>query len=345
MNKKIISRVAWNAAGLLAVASVIGLAWVSMAAPPKQKTETNEVRIARQYGLGYLPLIIVEQQGLIEKHARAAGLGEVKTRWVTLTGGAAATDALLSGSVDYIATGVAPLIILWDKTGQEVRGVAALDSSPILLNTVNPAVKSLKDFSENDRIALPAPKVSIQAVFLQIAAAKEFGAANFAKLDALTVTLRHPDALAALLSGHSEIDSHLASPPFSLQELKDPRVHTVLNSFDVLGAHTFDVLSTTKTFYSQNPRTYAVVLAALEEAVDFISKNKRVAAELYVQSAKTKETVDDVLAELNDPALTYNTTPLNVTKFSDFLNQAGVIKTKPSWKDLFFQNIHDKPGS
>jgi NitT/TauT family transport system substrate-binding protein len=330
---------------IVPLAAAIGVTAMAMLTPAAQGDETKEVKITRQYGLGYLPLMVVEEQGLIEKRARAAGLGEIKMTWITVTSGPASTDAILSSSVDYIASGVAPLITLWSKTNGEVRGVAALDSTPIVLNSVNPAVKSLKDFTENDRIALPGSKVSIQAVFLQMAAAKEFGDANYAKLDPLTVTVKHPDAAAALLSGHSEINAHLSSPPFTYQELKDTRVHTVLNSFDVLGPHTFNVLSTTKKFYDQNPKTYAVVLVALEEAEAFIANDKRAAAEIYLKSSKSKETVEEIVAEISDPHITYTTTPLGVTKFSDFMNRVGTIKTKPTWKDLFFPNIHDKPGS
>jgi NitT/TauT family transport system substrate-binding protein len=309
--------------------------------------EVKEVRLAKQYGLGYLPLIIMVEQRLIEKHTKAAGLGEVKVTWATLGGGSAMNDAILSNSVDYISSGVAPLVVLWDKSKGSVKGVSALISTPNYLNTNNPAVKSIRDFSEKDRIGLPAVKVSIQAIILQMAAAKEFGQENYAKLDKLTVTMKHPDAMAALLSGKSEITGHLTSPPFMFQELDDKRVRTVLNSYDVLGGpHTFNVITTTKTFHDNNPKTYAAVYAALEEAITYINRNKRQAAEIYRSASKTKESLDDLLKEISQPTLSYTTTPLNTAKFSDFMFRTGTIKTRPtSWKDLFFSNVHGKQGS
>ena len=309
--------------------------------------EVKEVRLAKQYGLGYLPLIIMEEQHLIEKHAKAAGLGDIKVTWATLGGGSAMNDALLSGSVEYISSGVAPLVVLWAKSKGTVKGVSALISTPNYLNTNNPAVKTIRDFTDKDRIGLPSVKVSIQAIILQMAAAKEFGQDNYARLDRLTVTMKHPDAMAALLSGRSEITGHLTSPPFMFQELDDKRVRTVLNSYDVLGGpHTFNVITTTKAFHDSNPKTYAAVFAALEEAVTFINKNKRSAAEIYQKSSKTKESLDDLLKEISQPSLSYSTTPLNITKFSDFMYRTGTIKTKPnSWKDLFFPNVHGKQGS
>lgn len=318
-----------------------------LAVPFAAAAEVKEVRLAKQYGLGYLPLIIMEEQRLVEKHTKAAGLGDVKVTWATLGGGSAMNDALLSNSVDYISSGVAPLVVLWDKSKGNVKGVSALISTPNYLNTNNPAVKSIRDFTDRDRIALPAVKVSIQAIILQMAAAKEFGQDNYAKLDKLTVTMKHPDAMAALLSGKSEITGHLTSPPFMFQELDNKRVRTVLNSYDVLGGpHTFNVITTTKSFYDNNPKTYAAVYAALEEAIAYINKNKRQAAEIYRSASKTKESLDDLLKEISQPTLTYTTTPLNVAKFSDFMFKTGTIKTKPkSWKDLFFPNLHAKQGS
>jgi NitT/TauT family transport system substrate-binding protein len=309
--------------------------------------EVKEVRVAKQYGLGYLPLIVMEEQKLIEKQTKAAGLGDVKISWVTLSGGGTVNDALLSNSVDYISGGVAPLIVLWDKSKGAAKGVSALSSTPNYLNTNNPSVKSIKDFSDKDRIALPTVKVSMQAIILQMAAAREFGQENYSKLDKLTVSMKHPDAMAILLSGKSEVTGHLTSPPYMFQELDDKRVRTVLNSYEVLGGpHTFLVFTTSQAFYDKNPKTYAAVYAALEEAIAYINKNKKAAAELYQKASKTKESLDDLLKELNQPTLAYTTTPLNISKFSDFMHKTGTVKTRPnSWKDLFFPNVHGKQGS
>lgn len=307
----------------------------------------KEIRIAKQYGLAYLPLIVVEEQRLIEKNAKAANLGAVKTSWVTLGSGASANDALLSGSVDYISGGVAPFITLWDKSKGAVKALAALDHTPIYLNTVNPEVKSIRDFTEKDRIAVPAVKVSIQAVILQMAAAQEFGNENFSKLDSLTVSLKHPDALVALLSGKSEVTAHFATPPFSFQELENSKVRKIVDSYEILGGpHTMNVLSTTKKFYDNNPKLNKVVLQSIDEAIAWIKNNKREAAELYIKASKSYESVSDILAQLNNPQINYDSAPLRITKFSDFLYQIGSIKTKPAnWKELFFPDIHHKKGS
>jgi NitT/TauT family transport system substrate-binding protein len=159
--------------------------------------------------------------------------------------------------------------------------------------------------------------------------------------------MKHPDAMAALMSGKSEVSGHLTSPPFMFQELDNKNVRTVLNSYDVLGGpHTFNVISTTKTFYENNPRVNKAVLAAIEEADDFIKKNRKAAAEIYIKNSGSKESIADLLAQLNNPSLGYSTTPHNISKFSDFMFQTGTIKTKPKdWKELFFPAIHAKKGN
>ncbi|MDR1976330.1 MAG: ABC transporter substrate-binding protein [Campylobacteraceae bacterium] len=306
--------------------------------------EKSELRISKQYGLAYLPLIVLEEKELIAKHAKAAGLGDVKVEWVTFGGGATANDGLLSGSVDIISGGNAPFIRLWDKTKGKVKALAALDQAPLVLNSANPKVKTLRDLTDKDKIALPAVKVSIQSLVLQIAAAKEFGAKNYDKFDHLTVTLKHPDALIALTSGgKSEITGHLAPEPFLTIEQQNPNIHEVFNSYDVFGGkHTTNVISTTEEFYKNNPKLSQAIIDALNEADAWIAGNKKAAAELYLKAAKSKEPLELIEQILNKPEVHYQTKPLpNITVFSDFLFDTGAIKTKPkSWKELFFDKIY-----
>src|SRR5205085_11052770 len=142
---------------------------------------------------------------------------------------------------------------------------------PNFLNTRNPAIKAITDFTDKDRIALPAVKVAFQALALQMAAAKQWGPANFTKLDHLTVSMAHPDGMAALLSGGGEITSHYTSAPFQYRELAQPGIHKVLDSYQALGgAYTFNVVSTTAKFRAANPKLYAAFLAALGDATEGI---------------------------------------------------------------------------
>jgi NitT/TauT family transport system substrate-binding protein len=310
--------------------------------------EMSEIKVAQQNGISYLPLMIMEEQKLIERHAKAQGV-DVTVGWAKFAGGNVMNDALLSNSLQFASGGVAPMITLWSRTrgNLDVKAVAAINSMPIYLNSRNPAVKTIKDFTEKDRIALPAVKVSVQALTLQMAADKAFGEGQYGRLDALTVSMAHPDAQIALLSGQSEINAHFSSPPFQYQQLRNPAIHTVVNSYDVLGGpSSFNLVWTTSKFRTENPKLYDAFVKALDEATAFINKDKKAAAEAYLRISKDKDSVQEILAMLNDPLIVFTTTPENVMKYVDFMARTGTIKVKPdSWKDLFFPNVHGLPGS
>jgi NitT/TauT family transport system substrate-binding protein len=314
---------------------------------PAAFAEMSEIKVAQQYGISYLPLMIMEEQKLIEKQAKALGV-DVSVSWARFTGGNVMNDALLSNSIQFASGGVGALITLWSRTrgNLDVRGVAAINSMPLYLNSRNPAVKTIKDFTEKDKIALPAVKVSIQALTLEMAAEKAFGESQFARLDPLTVTMAHPDGQIALLSGQSEINAHFSAPPFQYQQLRNPAIHTVLNSYDVLGGPaTFNVVWTTSKFRSENPKLYEAFVKALDDAIAMINNDRKAAAEAYIRISKDKDTVQEILAMLNDPLIVYTTTPQNVMKYVDFMARTGTIKVRPdSWKDLFFPNVHGLAG-
>jgi NitT/TauT family transport system substrate-binding protein len=325
----------------------IGLAAVCLLSAPAAAQETKELRIAKQFGISYLPITVLEERKLIEKHVKAAGLGDIKIEWSRLSAGAPMNDALISGSLDLAAGGVGPLVTIWARTkgNLNVKGVSAINSMPLYLNTINPAVKTIKDFTDQDRIALPAVKVSIQAVTLQMAAEKLLG--KYDALDRLTVSMSHPDGMAAMMSGKSEITAHFSSAPFQYQQLQDQRVKRVLSSYEVLGGPaTFNTIWTTSAFRDKNPKTYKAFLAALEEAMSLINGNKKEIAMLWIKAENSKLPLDFVERILNDPENVFTTTPQNVMKYAEFMHKVGSIKEKPgAWSDMFFPDIHDKQGS
>ena len=80
------------------------------------RAEASGVRIVKQYGLPYLPLMVMEHERLVEKHAAVLGLPSLTVEWPTLGGPGAMIDGLLSGQVDFGVTGAPGLLTLWDKT-------------------------------------------------------------------------------------------------------------------------------------------------------------------------------------------------------------------------------------
>ncbi|HMN14403.1 MAG TPA: ABC transporter substrate-binding protein [Bellilinea sp.] len=311
--------------------------------------EMNEITIAQQHGIGYLPLMIMEDKNLLEKYANNEGLSEIKINWRKFAGSNVANEALLSGNLQFAAVGVPPLITMWAKTrdGLGVKGVAALNSMPFFLNTRSSHIRSIDDFTSTDKIALPAVKVSLQAVTLQMAASERFGEDQANRFDSLTVSMSHPDGMAALLSGRGEINNHFTTPPFQYQELLTPGIRTIINSYDVMGGPTtFVVVWTTSKFRDENPRTYRAFLRALSESINLINEDKRAAAKTYIRMSQSKETEQFILEMLNNPDIKFTITPEKVMKYAEFMYKVGSIKVKPSsWRELFFPEIHHLPGS
>src|SRR3954468_22119449 len=151
-----------------------------------QAQQKSEIAVSRQPGILYMPTHIIEKQKLIEKHAARLGLPNVTTRWVTLSGGGAQTDALLAGGVDILCTGTGNLLLLWDRTKGGVKGIVATSAQPMSLISRDERIKSIKDFGPGDKIAVPPVKVSTQAIVLQIAAAKLYGDDQWSKFDSNT---------------------------------------------------------------------------------------------------------------------------------------------------------------
>src|SRR4051794_16538321 len=190
--------------------------------PIEAHAEASAVRVAKQFGLAYTQYMVMEDQKLIEKHAKAAGL-DITTEWATFRSSDVMNDALISGSVDFVSLGIPGIITIWSKTkgsandkgsANEVKGVMGLNAAPLMLLVRDPAIQSLKDFKENHRIALPAVKVSNQAIILQMAAAKEFGEGKSNAPDRLPVAMSPPAATAATLGGQSEITANFSPAPF-----------------------------------------------------------------------------------------------------------------------------------
>src|SRR5262245_4806982 len=309
-----------------------------------------EIRLARQFSTGYLQSNVSERHTPVEKDAKAPGLLAVKVVWATFNSPAAMNDALLSGSVDIVSGGVPGLLTIWARTqgtANAVKGVTAFSSQAILLNTRSPTIKSITDYTEKDKIAVPAVKVSVQAMMLQMAAAKQWGQANFAKLDPLTVGMTPPDATIALLSDSSEITSVFSVPPFQYQQLEKAGVHTVLNSTEVFGGpHTFTVAWTSSQVRDKNPALYKALIAAFQEATDMLNKDVKPAAQYWIDDVKSKLAVDKVAAIATGKDVRWTMAPESTVKYAEFMHAVGTIKVKPaSWKDLFFPEIHALPGS
>lgn len=318
-------------------------------APSLARADTDSIRFAQQQSIGYLQFDVIKHEHLLEKRAAELGIPGLNISWVTFSGPDMMNDALLSGAVDIVAGGVPGLLTIWGRThgtSYEVRGVSALTQGVSKLNTNDPTIHSIRDLKPTSRIALPAVRVSIQAVILEMAAAQAFGQENYKKFDAQTQTLSPADSSTGLLSGAGGFDCAFTPPPFPALQLRDPKIHTILTSYDVAGESSASVLWASKKFHDANPKLFQALLDSLKSASAFINEHRREAIQYYIDDSHTSLTVDQLEAVTNEPHASFGVIPVGVEKFAAFMAKTGAIKTVPaSWKDVFFPEIADQPGS
>ena len=312
------------------------------------RAEVAEVVLAQQFGATFLPMMAMESEKLVEKHAAANGIAGLKIVWAKLGGPAAVSDAMIAGQAHFSLQGVPSMALLWDKTrgGLNVRAVSGNCSGNFWLNVRNPKITNLKDFTDSDRIAVPSAKVSMQAIILQMAAEREFGPGQWAKLEHLVVTLPNPDGMAAVLNPGHEVTAHMATQPFHAAEVK-AGLKTIVDGYDVLGGvSASNTFVSTQKFRSENPRTYEAVVAAHTEAIQWLNADLRRAAKLFIQVTNEKRlTEDEVTALISEKGFEYTRTPKKVGKFAEFMHRTGLLKIKPaSWKDMFFAEAHGLEG-
>jgi NitT/TauT family transport system substrate-binding protein len=307
------------------------------------------VSFVQQRGLLYLPIDEMVTGGILQQEATKLGLGKVEATARTLSGPAPVIDALLSGSADYGTAALPSLLTLWDKTHgtpNEVKAVGTVSNGAMVLYTINPNVKTIADFTEQDRIAVPSVRISFNAMMLEMAAEKIWNDPH--KLDHLTVGLGHPDAVAALSAGYGKatITAHIAVQPFTDRGLKLPGAHVVADSREVFGGPLTQItLLASKQTKDRNPTLFKAVANALDESIKVANADKRAAAILWKKAQNASENVDDLVTLLSDPGFEFTTQPHRIAYFAAFLNRIGSMKTKvDDWKELFWETAYSQKG-
>ncbi|WP_454918824.1 ABC transporter substrate-binding protein [Xanthobacter sediminis] len=308
------------------------------------RAETSEVRIGLQYGLVYLPIVVANEEKLFEKQAKALGLPQLDVTLSRFSGSTAMNDAVLSKSVDFGAFGVAGALIAWDKTRgtQQVKSLAGLSVITYTLFTNRQDVASIKDFSGDSKIAVPAFN-SPQAILLRVAAARDLGGKE--KADPLMANLPHPDATAALIAGQA-IGGYFATPPFTQVLERNPKIRKVLVSAELLGGReaTAATLAGQQSFVDANPTVARALYAGLAEACDFIRKDPRRAAEIYLKSESVQLTEPEVEKIITDGSIIYQTKPQGMMVYAKYMLDQGMLKKMPAKVDDVFFPIGASEG-
>jgi NitT/TauT family transport system substrate-binding protein len=333
-----------------AIATVAGGASLLAAPAIVQAQAALKVTFAQQRGLLYIPVDVMVSGGILQKEADKLGLGKIEATATALSGPGPVLDAILSGAADYGTAALPSLLTLWEKTKgtpNEVKAVGTVSNGAMTLYTINPNVKSIKDFKETDRIAVPTVRLSFNAMMLQMLAEKELGDPR--KLDHLTVAMGHPDAVTALSPGFGKasITAHIGVEPFTSRGLKLPGAHKITDSPTAFGGQLTQItLLATKRTKDKDPKLFQAVANALEEAIRIAAADKRAAAELWKKAQNAPDNIDDLVAQLNDPGFEFTSQPKRIEHFTAFQLRVGNMKTKPTdWKELFWETAHKQKGS
>ena len=306
-----------------------------------------DVRVAVQFGLPYLPLMLMQSDKLLEAEAGKRGITDVTLQLIRVAGSAAVNDALLSGATELGLFGPPALLILWDKTraANAVKGLANCATHPLVMNTNRPDIKTLADIGPADRIAIQAAN-SPQALVLGMAAEKLFGKGQSQHFSANIRPLPHPDAMAAFLSG-TEIAVHFTVAPFSVWEAENPKVHRVTTSTEIMGEPATNVLlAAPAKWVEANPKLAEAMFAAMEEAMRRINADRKHAAEVYLKNEPSKMTPEFVEKLLADPENIFRVEPTGIMAYADFMQRTGMIKDKPGrWEETFFPYLNGRKGS
>ncbi len=326
-----------------ASASLVAMPAIAAAQAPLK------VAFVQQRGLLYLPVDLMVSGGILQKEASKLGLGQIEATATALSGPGPVLDAILSGAADYGTAALPSLLTIWERTrgtANEVKAVGTVSNGAMTLYTINPNVKTLADFTEQDRIAVPTVRLSFNAMMLQMAAEQLWNDPH--RLDHLTVALGHPDAVAALSAGYGKasITAHIAVQPFTDRGLRIPGAHIITDSRKVFGGPLTQItLLAAKQTKERNPTLFRAVANALEESIKVANADKRAAAVLWRDAQKAPDAVDDLVAQLNDPGFEFTSQPHRIAYFAAFLHRIGSMKTPlTDWKELFWESAHHQQG-
>jgi len=339
--------------GLFLRLGAAALALCALAQMGASSEPARQLRVGVQYGLGYLPLYVARERGFFADAMREQGFEPVPVELVPFAGGPQINDGLLSGNLELGSGGLTAMMVFCDRTrsagDSRFFGVTALASVPYELFTIDPDLKSLKDLNrDKDRIGLPSVKVSVPAIYLQMAAEELYGRGKHEALDVYTVSLAQPDGVISLLSGGGTVNSYLFSPPSSEQVAGKPGVHAVWSSNELFGSPATALATwTTVKFRRENPKLVAAIVAGVRNATAFVAANPKEAAAIYLNAEKSKLAPGLVAEVIADKSrLRFSLAPEQSERIADFLLRTGSIKTRAaSWRDFFFPEIHGEKGS
>jgi len=194
-----------------------------------------------------------------------------------------------------------------------------------------------QDFKDNHRIALPAVKVAMQAIILQMRRPKEWGDAKYNALDSTSLCRFASGRDAAIARGSSNHANFLHPRRSSIAMKTRTSAHLTARLFDE--PLSFNVIAGHLEFRSK-PELYAAFLAALKEA-PIHQRDKRKGRSLLKVSVTSPPRR---LLEVRRSRDLYNQAR-RIGPFVNFMAKVGYAEKSPAdWRDISFPRRSRRRG-
>lgn len=296
------------------------------------KDETAKLNLAYQYGLAYAPLIVAQENGMIEAAYKEATGKELTVTWTQMNSGADINTGIASGDLQAGFMGVAPAIT-GVTSGLGYKIFTNISGQEHGLMTSDPDVNELADLVGTDKQVALVNNGSIQHIIL--ARALDHAGFDAHALDANLVILSHPDGMASLVSG--SLPCHLTTNPYLYQERDNADLHEVSGISDVWTAeNSFIVGIASETLKEDDPELYQALCDAVAEAIDFINENPEEAAAITCEY--DGNSLEDETEYMQKGV--YSTETTGVFELAKFMADNAFIENAPEeYTDLVFDNV------
>lgn len=309
----------------------LGMSMAFAAAVQVQAADAS-LNIAYQYGLAYAPLIVAQDQGLIEAAYEEATGKTAEITWTQMSSGADINTGIAAGELDAGFLGVGPAITGVTK-GVGYKIFTNLSGQEHGMMTNSEDFQKLEDLvGSNAQIAL-VNTGSIQHIIL--AKALDEAGLDAHALDANIVAMKHPDGMAALLSGSAQ--AHLTSSPYIFMEQNEEDLYPIE---EVAAAWTADdsfiVGVASEELFDEDPELYTALVDGIAAAIQYVNDNPEETAALTCEY--DGNTAEDELFYLGKGV--YKTQTSGIMEMAEFMGRTGFIENAPeAFTDLVFDNV------
>ncbi|MBO5246654.1 MAG: ABC transporter substrate-binding protein [Eubacterium sp.] len=287
----------------------------------------KKITIAYQGGIGYAPIHVMEEKDLIEANYD----GEIEVEFVKLDSGAAINEGIIGGTIDIGCMGLGPAIS-GVAAGVPYKAISNLCSQSHGLMSNDPSIKSLADIKTEDKIAL-VNTGSIQHILLAMAAEKNLGDAH--ALDNNIQAMSHAEGMAALESGTVKL--HLTSSPFIYQERENAAYNELPEINEVWPSGNSFLLAMASNKVVEDEKLNAAVLAAFDQAFEFINSDKEGLAEIEVEYLALDH--DTVMSYLNEKDCQFFPQLRGADDMASFMYSAGFVTKEVSMDEFKHNNV------